>query len=241
MARNAGLIQSCLRCARRPRSGGFTLIEIVVVVAMIAIIISMVTLSMGPQEDRALKEEANRIGALLKLAREESILQSQELALAIGEDGYRFEIYDGAEWQVFASDDGVFRARPLPEGMELKVMLDQKPVELPKTKVMEPSSESADGAANSEKGDAKDQTTTTKTDAKDKARADAKKGDKKKEEQLIRIFILSSGEMTPFALFVNFADRPGGYRLTANGIGKTAVEKMDREEFIDKAKSRAKT
>lgn len=239
MTRNAGLIVSCLRCARPPRRRGFTLIEIVVVVAMIAIIISMVTLSMGPQEDRALQEEANRIGALLKLAREEAILQSQELALAIGEDGYRFEIYDGAEWQVFASDDGVFRARPLPEGMELKVMLDQKPVELPKTKVMD----SGGDAADSETGDAKDQpsATASKTEAKDKAPADAKKDDKKKDEQLIRIFILSSGEMTPFQLFVDFADRHGGYRLTANGLGKTAVEKMDREEFIDKAKARAKT
>jgi general secretion pathway protein H len=55
-----------------PRSGGFTLIELIVVVALIAIAAGMISLSLRDPAATRLEHEAARLSALLESARAES-------------------------------------------------------------------------------------------------------------------------------------------------------------------------
>ena len=214
---------------------GFTLIEIMVVVVIIAIIISFATFSFGPRESRMLQEEAERIAALLQMAEEESILNAQELALSVTENGYQFEVYDGVEWQSLASD-GVFRPRTLPENMRLAMTMDQKPVQLPKLKAPIPSETKEDADAKAEAATDKsppslnsDKNKTTKDTERDKRSTEksSKPGDKKtKEEDAVRALILSSGEVTPFEVTLRFDERDEGYRIAVDAMGEIKLEKL---------------
>ena len=107
----------------RQRESGFTLIEIMVVVFIIGIILTFARLSIGPSEGRLLHEEARRIATLLTLAQQEAVLNAQELALAVTEEGYSFQLYDGVTWTTLQADS-VLRPRTLPERMVLDVLLD---------------------------------------------------------------------------------------------------------------------
>ena len=72
------------------QSGGFSLIEILVVISIIAVIAGMVVLSIGEDPRRSVQDEAQRLHALLVQAKEEAILQGQIHVLQMKEDGYEF-------------------------------------------------------------------------------------------------------------------------------------------------------
>lgn len=112
----------------RPRLRGFTLIEVMVVMVIIAILVTMVGLSMkGDRAGEALEEEAKRLTALLNLLREEAVMRNETLGLALSSDGYLFvtqapaDAASAGEPPAFRplSDDGVFRPRALPPGTRL--------------------------------------------------------------------------------------------------------------------------
>ncbi|MEW6727878.1 MAG: type II secretion system minor pseudopilin GspH [Pseudomonadota bacterium] len=109
-------------------SSGFTLIEVMVVMVIIAILVTMVSLSLkGDRAGAALEEEAQRLTALLNLLREEAVMRDQTLGLALTGEGYVFVIRElpdpaaPAELPAFRplSDDGVFRPRALPPGTRM--------------------------------------------------------------------------------------------------------------------------
>lgn len=101
---------------------GFTLIEIMVVVVIVAVLISAVALSFPPVGDKLLKEHADRFSALLALAQDEAILQSNELALEITPNGYSFYQNDNNSW--LALNESPFKKRVLSNDFLVKVYLD---------------------------------------------------------------------------------------------------------------------
>lgn len=112
-------------------SRGFTLIEVMVVMVIIAILVTVVSLSLkGDRAGEALEEEAQRLTGLLNLAREEAVMRDLDLALAFMPDGYLFaqrqEADDSGE-EVFLplSDDPMFRPRSLPGGAEMQFVAQQ--------------------------------------------------------------------------------------------------------------------
>ena len=93
---------------------GFTLIELIIVLAIIAVGATAVMLSL-PGPERALRDSSERLAAQAAALRDEAVMGSQPMAIRIGAGGYGFEHYDGKAW--IAETQKPFRAVTLPEGM----------------------------------------------------------------------------------------------------------------------------
>jgi len=125
--------------ARRDLAGrhrGFTLVEILVVVAIIALMTAGVLLSVSlTGRDRELEKERDRLLALFQYAREQSELQTREYGVLFQEDGYEFLTYDvhRGTWRSLFEDDAL-GPRKLPQGLDLKLVIDARPVILTRPK-----------------------------------------------------------------------------------------------------------
>ena len=77
------------------RSSGFSLLELMVVVAIIGVMAGALVLSVGlGNEEREQEQEARRLSGLIGLLREEALMQNRDFALELSESGYRFLQYD---------------------------------------------------------------------------------------------------------------------------------------------------
>ena len=109
---------------------GFTLIEMMVVLVIMGIIVSTVVLSIKTDDiEEYMEIEMRRVHALLNLARDEAVLQGQEIALTVDDNKYAFETY-GEEGWVPITDDRVFRERQVVNGAELSLRVDDFEIKL---------------------------------------------------------------------------------------------------------------
>lgn len=166
---------------------GFTLIEIMVVIAIMGIMLGLGMVAFGDGGlSNKLEQESSRLYGLIKLAQEESILNSSELALELERDGYVFkrsefnEKYKKYEW-VDIIGEKLFRKRSLTAGIEVDLKIENETLEL-----------------------------------------DDKDSD---EEQVIRMYILSSGELTPFVLTLKIADLEQYFEITGLINGELKLQR----------------
>jgi general secretion pathway protein H len=94
---------------RAPRSAhaGFSLLELLIVVAIIGLLVQAVTLSMGVLgNDRQIEQETGRLRGLLDLLHEEALMQSRDYGVMFTETGYRIYVFDYTqlEWVVPPAD-----------------------------------------------------------------------------------------------------------------------------------------
>lgn len=94
-------------------SGGFTLVEILVVMVIVGIILTFAVLSVG---DRAaldtLDTESRRLEQLFKLAQEDAELKGYEIGFRLLDTRYEFlAVNPEGHWTAFS--EGMFRARKL--------------------------------------------------------------------------------------------------------------------------------
>ena len=93
------------------KQSGFTLIEMMVVLVIIGIMVTSVVLSIRTDDlGEHMEMEMQRIQALLKLAREEAVMQNEDIALKVTENTYSFEILGDKGWEPITGDQ-IFRAR----------------------------------------------------------------------------------------------------------------------------------
>jgi general secretion pathway protein H len=114
------------------RSRGFTLIEILVVVVIMAIVISLAVLSINVTgRDRQLDEESRRIEGLLGMLHDRALIEGRDFGLRIEPTAYEFVVFETRRSRWIALDqEREFRRRDLPKGLSFQLELDSRQVVL---------------------------------------------------------------------------------------------------------------
>lgn len=106
-----------IRAVRRPHRSGMTLVEILVVLAIVGVIAGVVTLGVG-LGDRGLgvESEANRLADRLRLASDEVLTTRRPLQMTFDTEGYAFVRGEGQADRVV---DALAERHRLPEGVRM--------------------------------------------------------------------------------------------------------------------------
>ena len=107
---------------RLTRSYGFTFLELLVVVFVIALIMTLVVINLDPGEDRTARLEAERFRGLVHYARDQSVVLGYPLGIRINnqEDSYSFGIFRDS-WQPVV-DMETLRQRQVADPAVMKVI-----------------------------------------------------------------------------------------------------------------------
>jgi type II secretion system protein H len=98
---------------------GFTLLEVLIVVVIIAALVSLVTVRVAPDAHRSLREEATRLATVLDHAHDEAIVTGAAFAWQPDSNGYRFVRRDPDRVWRAVEGDPALRARTFPVGVAL--------------------------------------------------------------------------------------------------------------------------
>src|SRR5262249_55215425 len=119
------------------RTGGFTLMEVLVVIVIIGVIVAAGTLAVGVLgKDREMEDQTRRFWALLQQAREGAGLEGLDTGIFVSTNEYEFLRMDPREnqWQPI-DDDELYVKRTLPEGLKFRAWVDAREIVLKPDKV----------------------------------------------------------------------------------------------------------
>jgi len=99
-----------------------TLIEMLVVVVIIGIVLAFTAISGGPDTQRQLRLDAERLAAVLEIAHEQALIGGSPLRFEIDAQGWRFLIRDQRRWRALTGDPDL---RPRPWSVPTQVDLSR--------------------------------------------------------------------------------------------------------------------
>ena len=106
-------------------SAGFTFIEMIVVIAIVGILAGALVLhSIGADKDRNLETEAERLAALIELARVEALTRNESWGLFVDRTRYEFKVYDESNGTWRAASKTTFRMRNAPPDVAFSLQVE---------------------------------------------------------------------------------------------------------------------
>ena len=120
------------RPAARVASAGFSLLELLVVVAIIGLLAQAVALSWRALgNDQEIEQETARLRSMIDLLNEEALMQSRDYGILFTETGYRFFVFDYQllEW-VLPQGDRLLEPHALGPLLSMTLLLDGREVPL---------------------------------------------------------------------------------------------------------------
>ena len=211
----------------RRRAGGFTLIEVLLVILLIGLLAATVVYSFsGESRQQTLGKETEKLQARIQLAAELAMLKNVELGLFIDDKGYRFMLFELDKWRTIREPKALapYEFKP---GFSAKIELEGlewAEQNLLSRAEFEPED---DGLSEANSFDELDAEKLLAEEQKQQAQADKAQADgkvkkpkkrqtgilttppQKKDPRYPTVFILSSGEISPFLLeLIENTERP---------------------------------
>ena len=121
---------------------GFSLIEILIAMAIIAVMVGVAVPYIGQSNDKYAKEEINRLLAAVEMVRDMAVIQNKEYGLTIDKEGYSFLVLNEEDenkpprWEVIAEHKALSQ-HEFPEEVEVNVAIDGENVFKAKEKEIE--------------------------------------------------------------------------------------------------------
>lgn len=159
---------------KRGRFRGFSLLEILIVMAILGVIARVAVLGFGAAKD-PMRVEARRLYEQMQVVREDAVLQDRQFGMEAleDEDGryiYRWLEYNtGRDLWLYSRKSGL-GSRKMPDGVRLELNVEDTPVDLAQREQIEDED-------------------------------DDKKKKEDRDEGWPQVFFLSSGEVTPFRMY----------------------------------------
>jgi general secretion pathway protein H len=187
---------------------GFTLIELMVVIVIIGLLAAATLLSIGGSgKDSQLEQERDRLAALIDYVRERAALQTVEYGLRCEQGAYRFLMYDNRQglWLEDPLDDAL-RARKLPSGLEVALVVEDRAIVLPRSPAVKPPIAA-----------------TTQPDAAATRLSGTTSPPGTVPDLTPQVMLYSSGDLTPFKLTLSRTGTGRSTVLTGTSAGKFEV------------------
>ncbi len=167
----------CSRPSRAPR--GFTLLELLVVVVLVALLTGTVILGFaGADSDQRLRGSAEQLAYTVELARQYALQRNREWGLYVEPEGLEFAEFDPEEQTWVIQEGRPFGNPEVPEGVVLRV-----------------ESEGLDDLPTAER------------------------------DRLPKVILFSSGEVTPFTLFLEPEWDSPAWEVSSDGLSRTTAER----------------
>ena len=108
---------------------GFTLIEIITVVAVIGILAAVVTVSVGGRAEREFRNQVQSIYLKLQSASDEAQFSGNEYGVGFEEKSYKFFKFDNQTLKWVNVEEGQFRPADLEADLDIKVVVDENRID----------------------------------------------------------------------------------------------------------------